>query len=379
MTQNLGINELQDLLKKVFTFTPAEKALTLFTDLPTRSRPDTIAWKSRRSILIEWNNLLTSNKEALPFANILFCCYDNVLSNNNDLPEEVFIVDHPSQENLTQGRHAIPLEEVLRTSSIVIAMTEFSATAPLKILAKKHGFRGATLPGFLPSMIPSLSLDYEKIHSRVMQIKTRMDKAESISVILKVNDSEFRSTFDTRFRSAHASGGLMREAGTVGNLPSGEAYIVPYEGEKENEPSKTSGVLPVQFAQEIVVYCIEGNRATKIESTGPFSALERIKIREEPAYGNIAEVGIGVLGEWGVQACGSLLMDEKLGLHIAFGRSDHFNGSTGPAQFKDRNNVVHIDRVYVPSLQPLVSVEEVRFSYSGAMEELIMKSGKLVV
>jgi len=49
---------------------------------------------------------------------------------------------------------------------------------------------------------------------------------------------EHLANFDLRFRTGHASGGLMREEGIVGNLPSGEAYIVPYEGEKANEPKQ---------------------------------------------------------------------------------------------------------------------------------------------
>jgi len=86
-----------------------------------------------------------------------------------------------------------------------------------------------------------------------------------------------------------------------------------------------------------------------------------------------------VLGEWGVKAIGSILLDEKLGLHIAFGRSDHFGGVTGPASFRKRENVVHIDRVYVPSTQPLVSVREATFRYPDGSRETIISRGRYVV
>ena len=49
-------------------------------------------------------------------------------------------------------------------------------------------------------------------------------------------------------------------------------------------------------------------------------------------------------------------MDEKLGLHIAFGRSDHFGGQVGAADFSSPDKVVHIDRVYIPEVQPQVKV-----------------------
>jgi hypothetical protein len=272
----------------------------------------------------------------------------------------------------------VSLDEVLAASSIVVSLAELSATAPLKMLARKFQFRGASMPGFLRGMIPTLSLDYDKINARVIEFQERLEKAESAVVKLAVNTRHYESMYDLRFRPAHASGGLMRQPGVVGNLPSGEAYITPYEGERKNLPSRTNGELPVQFEDEIVVYKIVGNRAVDVISKGKYSDLERAKLIEEPAYGNIAEVGIGVLGEWGVKAIGSTLLDEKLGLHIAFGRSDHFGGATGPSAFKDPAKVIHIDRVYVPSVQPLISVEEVVLRFEGR-EERIMKDGKFLV
>jgi leucyl aminopeptidase (aminopeptidase T) len=194
-----------------------------------------------------------------------------------------------------------------------------------------------------------------------------------------VDGVNYHLTLDLRYRTAHASGGLIREAGTVGNLPSGEAYIVPYEGERSGEPSRTAGELPVQFGNEIVLYRLEGNRAVEVLSRGAAADLESAKLRDEPAYGNIAELGLGVLGEWGVTAVGSILLDEKLGLHIAFGRSEHFGGVTSPSSFRSPGNVVHIDRVYVPSSQPRVQVEEVSLTYENGIREAIMLKGKYIV
>jgi leucyl aminopeptidase (aminopeptidase T) len=170
----------------------------------------------------------------------------------------------------------------------------------------------------------------------------------------------------------------MREPSTVGNLPSGEAYIVPYEGERQGEPSKSEGTLPVQFNDEIVVFDIRGNRATAARGSGPASQAQHRKLIDEPAYGNIAELGIGVLGELGVRAVGSTLLDEKLGLHVAFGRSDHFGGVTGPGLFRNVRNIVHIDWVYVPSVQRDIAVESVRLSFEDGTMHDLFKGQKLV-
>jgi hypothetical protein len=53
---------------------------------------------------------------------------------------------------------------------------------------------------------------------------------------------------------------------------------------------------------------------------------------------------------------GETLLDEKLGLHVAFGRSDHFGGAVGPEAFSRPEAVVHLDRVYLPETQPQVTV-----------------------
>jgi hypothetical protein len=84
------------------------------------------------------------------------------------------------------------------------------------------------------------------------------------------------------------------------------------------------------------------------------SEAERGRLLAEPAYGNLAELGLGVLDAFGVEPTGEVLLDEKLGLHIAFGRSDHFGGQVGAAQFSSPEAVVHIDRVYVPRMQPKI-------------------------
>jgi aminopeptidase len=376
--ENLTFDELFSLLKNVFALKAGE-SMVILVDLPNRILPDDPVWKDRRILAIQWYKMLKLEAASPPFTNTYLACYENVASNNNDLPETFFIVDSPGDDvHLGEG---VPktLEELFSTATVVLAPTQLSATAPLKILAKRYGFRGATLPGFTRQMLPTLALDYDRITQRVMQFKRRMDAASAIRIRLHANATAYVTRFDLRFRTAHASGGLMREPGVVGNLPSGEAYVVPYEGENPGEKSRSEGILPVQFEDEIVLYKIKENKVIDILSEGEFSSQELKKLQEEPAYGNVAEIGIGVLGEWGITAIGSTLVDEKLGLHVAFGRSDHFGGAIGPSSFRDPRNVVHIDRVYVPSVQPLVMVEDVHFIYDDAKEEPVIRWGKYVV
>jgi hypothetical protein len=376
---NLTFDQLAALLDSVFALGEGERWLTIMVDLPDDRVPDTDAWRDRRRIAGQWFDTLQQGRDRLPFSDLAFCVYPNAGSNNNDLPSSALLTDGlPADSAAPRGRE-LALVEILTASSVVLAPTQLSATAPLKMLAREHGFRGASMPGFSRAMIPALALDYDAVDARVREFKDRLDRASGAQLLLDAEGTSYASFFDLRFRTAHASGGLMREPGMVGNLPSGEAYIVPYEGEREGEPSRTAGELPVQFGDEVVVYRLEGNRAVEVLSAGPASDGERQLLAEEPAYGNMAEVGLGVLGDWGVEAVGSTLLDEKLGLHIAFGRSEHFGGVTSPASFRSRDRVVHIDRVYVESVQPLVAVRDLSLVYEDGARETLMADGRYVV
>jgi hypothetical protein len=379
MSHNLTALELISLLTSVFKPGPDDSSLTIFVDLPDEKTPDNAAWMDRRRIATEWYASLVQNFLAVPFTALNYCSYPNVGTNNGELPPAVTLIDGSTRSSPRPSGGLLPLRQVLEESSIVLAVTEFSATAPLKILAREIGFRGATLPGFNRRMIPALGLDYEKVNSRVMRIKERMDQAQSATVVLMASGTAYELELDLRFTSAHASGGIIQTRGTVANLPSGEAYIVPFEGDGAGMESRTSGLLPVQFNQEVVVFRIEKNKAFEVVTSGKESAIQAAKLASEPAYGNISELGMGVLGEWGVEPVGNILLDEKLGLHIAFGRSDHFGGRTGPGAFHDPGNVIHIDWVYVPSCQPLIQVEEVVFHYDSMDSERVMASGKFAV
>jgi hypothetical protein len=112
---------------------------------------------------------------------------------------------------------------------------------------------------------------------------------------------------------------------------------------------------------------------------GPAWNDEAGRLKREPAYGNMAELGFGVLGDFGLSPIGEILLDEKLGLHVAFGRSDHFGGQVGPSAFSSPAEVVHLDRIYIPGVQPRVGVYSVVLRYPGGAEEVLMSGGRYAI
>lgn len=379
---SLSTSELLELIRRVFRPRPADRALAVLVDLPDAESVDHAAWADRRRIAVEWWQKLRQSRSELGLEQVSLALYPNVHRPNADLPPEVWLHEAdelPASVAELQGP-GVRFDEILAQHQILIAPTEFSATAPLKLNAPRYGFRAATMPGFGREMLPALKLDFEEVNRRCEELKSLLDQSAAAHLRFEVGGEERSLTLDLRHRSAIASGGLIREPGTAGNLPSGETYIVPYEGELAGEPSMSRGVLPLELAGELLCYRIEANRAVEVIGTGPQAAAERRDLMAEPAYANIAELGFGLLADYGIKPIGQVLLDEKLGLHVAFGRSDHFGGSVGAKDFSSPERAVHMDRVYIPEVQPRVRVAQVELAPQtpGAKKMTLMRDSRYV-
>jgi len=376
----LSEKDLVDLVRSVFPGYPEDKALGILVDVPrSADNPD---WKARRAMAEEWRDLLNKGAASIPLDGVRLIAYPDVGSNNADLPADAFVVEGrlpADASGLADGGARRPFETIFRETPLFLAPTEYSTTAPLKNAAGRHLFRAATMPGFSGKMIPALRVDYGEVGRRVAVLKDRLDRAEEAEIeFVKDGLEPHRMLFDLRFRTAHESSGRFPKKGTAGNLPSGEAYIVPYEGE-QGPASRTRGELPVEISGEVLVFAVENNRAMAVRpaaTLGPAWKDEADHLRREPAYGNMAELGFGVLGDFGIGPVGEILLDEKLGLHVAFGRSDHFGGRVGPADFSSPAEVVHLDRIYIPETQPRIAVFSVVLRYPDGSDEVIMAEGR---
>jgi len=377
----LSRTDLVSLVERVFRPRAGDRAIAVLVDLPDAPTPDHEAWRVRRAMAADWARELREAR-AQTGLDADLVLYRNVGMNNAELPGECWLHaggELPASADELRGP-PVSFDQVFAGHGILLAPTQFSTTAPLKLQARRHGFRAATMPGFSAGMIPALKLDYVEVNRRVALLKGLLDRATEARLLFRVDGGAgHRLRLDLRHRTAHASGGLLHEPGTAGNLPSGEAYVVPYEGEREGDPSRTEGTLPVQLGGEVVLYRVAANRALGVEPGGAVAEAEAQRLAREPAYGNLAELGLGVLSELGVGASGEVLLDEKLGLHIAFGRSDHFGGQIGPGQFSSPEAVVHIDRVYIDSLQPRVVVAAAELELEGGAVLPLVREGRYVV
>lgn len=343
----LTADDLCRLIIGVFPRLPDDRFLGVLVDIPSQAQMDNDLWKERRLLAVEWYERLRDRFVELQLHGVRLIAYPDIGSNNADLPSHAFILDDglpDTADGLTAQTAPLPFSDIFRKTQLFLALTEYSATAPLKMAARTFGFRAATMPGFTRNMIPALKIDYNTVSLKVMRIKERLDRAQAARVVFSVDEKQdFKMTFDLRHRSGHASTGRFPDAGTAGNLPSGEAYIVPYEGEE------------------------------------PAAGTEADHLRREPAYGNMAELGFGILADFGLKATGSILLDEKLGFHVAFGRSEHFGGITGPDAFSSPSEVIHLDRIYIPSTQPRIQIRSLDLDYGAGETERLMEKGRYLI
>lgn len=326
--------DIKKLLIDVFGPEEGEK-VTVVVDVPREGVPDNDGWQARREMASAWRDTLLELGGETGFEVNPLVEFPATGGNNADLPSTG-----------QMGGVEIDLMETLGSSTLVLAMTEFSATAPLAFLADANeDFRAASMPGVEKRMEgTALAADYSRVAARCAAIEDVMRGAVLCDVIFSTGH---RCLFDLRHRSAEKDDGFLprgKEGDRIINLPSGETFVVPYEGELEAVPSWTAGTIPVMEEGEMVLFHVAANQVVMVEGDGSVAERYATFFDEDPARANIAEVAFGVNDKAEVTGC--VLEDEKAGFHWAFGRSDHLGGVVGVEDFVSPETVVHQDIVY---------------------------------
>lgn len=326
--------DLNKLLIDVFD-PQAGELVAVVVDEPTAAVPDNEGWQARRAMADEWREAFIKLGAERGFEVRPLVCFAATGANNADLPAEAIMAGE-----------SVSLDETLGGSSLVLAMTEFSATAPLVHLAKEYDdFRAASMPGVEKRMEgTALAADYGQVAAHCKAILDAMEGGQLCDVLFSTGH---RCFFDLRQRTAEMDDGFLprgKEGDPIINLPSGETFSVPYEGEVLGLPSWTAGTIPVIEDDEMVLFHVVANCIQVVEGDGPVAERYAEFFNDDPARSNIAEVAFGVNDMAEVTGC--VLEDEKAGFHWAFGRSDHLGGVVGVDDFASPANVVHQDIVY---------------------------------
>ena len=342
------------------------EVITFLVDHPHGEIKSNALWEDRRKMAEQWRDGLKGLCEEVGAVLNPIVSFPATGANNSDLPEEAQIAGEQ-----------VSLREILGQSNVCFALTEYSASAPLIALTKQFPhLRAASLPGVKRSMEQTaLAADYTLVAKMAQILTERLSRAESAHTVFSTGH-EF--TFDLRFRQADADDGYLHADKTglrMINLPSGEACIVPYEGERPDEPSRTAGQLPVQMTDDVVVLNVKGNRIIGAESMTLQARPLIERLSGDPARQNIAELGLGC--NPAAVISGSVLEDEKVGFHWAYGRSEHLGGIVGPDHFARPENVLHVDIVYARGCP--ITVKRLTLTYPDKSQEIIIEDSAYTV
>lgn len=351
---------IRKLIRDVIQPQPGEVVLVM-TDLPHGNQADNEPWRSRREMAGEWRAAFESLADEMGLEVLPVLSYPATGNHNSQLPETG-----------EMGGKQVQLGEILPGANIVVALTEFSATAPLIEYSQLlPAFRAVSMPMVHAGMMKTaMAADYLEVARKCNLLQKALDGATRAELVFSTGDE---LTIDLRHRIAKLDDGQLpadKKEERVINLPSGEVYIAPYEGELPGQPSLTMGVIPVIFNGELLTVEVQNNHLDDISGDKPTAISEMQRwLNTDDARHDLAELGLGCNDQ--AIVTGNMLEDEKvLGVHLAFGRSDHIGGVVGADDFSDPDHVVHLDVVY-PFNSDLFVEQMVLVKEDGTREALI--------
>jgi aminopeptidase len=229
----------------------------------------------------------------------------------------------------TNGEEPAPLvAEMMASADVVLCPTSKSLThTDARRSASAAGARVGTLPGVTEDiMVRCMNADYQRIADRTHRLCAML---EQTSVVRVTAPSGTDVRMPVKGRKAHASSGLFRERGQWGNLPTGEAYLAPVEGQSDGVIVVDGSMAGVGVTRQPIRILVENGYATEITGGAEAEALITLLAPHGRDARNVAEFGIGTNDR--AQLTGVILEDEKVmgTIHVAFGDNKSMGGSVG--------------------------------------------------
>jgi leucyl aminopeptidase (aminopeptidase T) len=230
-------------------------------------------------------------------------------------------------------------------ADVVLCPTSKSLThTDSRRAASAAGSRVATLPGVTEEiMVRCMNADYQEIAARTHRLCDLMEKTEVVRVKAPAGTD---IVMPIKGRHAHASSGLFLERGQWGNLPTGEAYLAPLEGQSNGVVVVDGSMASVGMVTTPLRIEVADGYATNI--TGGPEAEKLIALLEPHGKDarTVAEFGVGTNDK--AILTGVILEDEKVmgTIHIAFGDNKSMGGTVRVASHLDglvRNPTVWFD------------------------------------
>lgn len=208
-------------------------------------------------------------------------------------------------------------------SEVIIALSNNSTShTNFRKLACHAGARFASLPHFDPDMFEtSMTVDWHLLARRTARLAEAVNMAEWIELDCP-NGTVMHIC--KRGRNAEGDDGLLGNPGSFGNLPAGEAYLAPLEGESHGRMVIEWG--PTARLSSPLTLTVEDGIVVRIDGDDPLRQRLEAKFAENPNCRNLAELGIGT-NEKASRPDNVLEAEKILGtIHLALGDNTGFGG-----------------------------------------------------
>lgn len=243
-------------------------------------------------------------------------------------------------------------------ATIIIALSNNSTShTNFRKLACHAGARFASLPHFDPEMFAtSMTVDWHALAARTAKLVAAVNRAEWVYVECP-NGTAMHIC--KKGRVAEGDDGLLTADGAFGNLPAGEAYLAPLEGESHGTMVIEWG--PTAKLASPLTLTISDGQVVRIEGDDPLRQRLEAKFSENPHCRNLAELGIGTNDK--ASRPDNVLEAEKIlgTIHLALGDNTGFGGTVA-APF-------HEDYVFY---QPTVTLV-----MADGSQEIVLDNGSL--
>jgi aminopeptidase len=259
-----------------------------------------------------------------------------------------------------------PLDSVLETvldnaAAALICLDGRPACFPFRDTVRRTawnpGCKVAHMPGVSLSTLLLADVDYEVLSTQCEMLALALVKGQQIKIISRDHRGDehcLKAILKPYKRFPIISDGVI-QAGSWGNVPSGEVYVAPPEGSAEGS-IVINGSLPgycIRHGEEIILRFQEGQLAewTPLDSPA-MQHLQRTQIefarsRGDWNWSNLAEIGLGVNPRVRGLTGNPLIDEKKYGsVHVALGDNLDMGGEV--------KSSIHCDMV---SLSPRVSID----------------------
>jgi leucyl aminopeptidase (aminopeptidase T) len=229
----------------------------------------------------------------------------------------------------------------MRVADVLLCLTTYSLShTDAREGATKAGVRLASMPGFTHHMLAPggpMAVDYNQVAAYTQRFADLLTETEEV-IVRSPQGTDLR--FSIHGRPGQVDDGLYGYIPKKwGNLPAGEAYVIPLEGTGEGTLVVPAGWYP-GLTQDMI-FTIEKGLVTALEGGGDVGDHFRHMLKldsDVPFYRarrNLAELGVGTNPN-AARPDNVLEAEKILGtVHIAIGDNIHMGGVVESDQHED--------------------------------------------